>query len=93
MDTVVDRAGQFGGGFQLDAIRELDELAMDRGLDQQGRDSLRRRSLAAADLLALVLAYACVWLVLPPDVALSERLVLAAALPAVDRAQQAARAV
>jgi exopolysaccharide biosynthesis polyprenyl glycosylphosphotransferase len=45
------------------------------------RDSVRRRLLAVGDLLALALAYACVWVVAPPDAELSERLVLAGALP------------
>jgi exopolysaccharide biosynthesis polyprenyl glycosylphosphotransferase len=46
------------------------------------RDSVRRRLLAVADAVALVLAFATVWLLVPPDgVALSERLVLTGALP------------
>jgi exopolysaccharide biosynthesis polyprenyl glycosylphosphotransferase len=46
------------------------------------RDSVRRRLLAVADAAALILAYASVWLIVPPDgVELTERLVLAGALP------------
>jgi exopolysaccharide biosynthesis polyprenyl glycosylphosphotransferase len=45
------------------------------------RDSLRRRLLALADVLGLVLADAVVWLIAPPHARLSDRIVLAAALP------------
>jgi exopolysaccharide biosynthesis polyprenyl glycosylphosphotransferase len=46
------------------------------------RDSVRRRLLALADILAIAAAYACVWLLVPPaGVELHDRLVLGAALP------------
>jgi exopolysaccharide biosynthesis polyprenyl glycosylphosphotransferase len=45
------------------------------------RDTVRRRSLALADMVALALSYGLVWLVIPPDASLRSKLVLAAALP------------
>jgi exopolysaccharide biosynthesis polyprenyl glycosylphosphotransferase len=45
------------------------------------RDSARRRLLAAADLVALALAYWAVWLLVPGDIGGENPLLLAAALP------------
>src|SRR4051794_26354731 len=45
------------------------------------RDSVRRRLLAVADVAALIAAYGCVFLVLPPAAHLGDRLILMSALP------------
>src|SRR5213596_1174514 len=45
------------------------------------RDSMRRRALAAADVLALLGAYGVLWLVAPPPNAVTHDLVLLVALP------------
>src|SRR5882672_4150343 len=45
------------------------------------RDSMRRRALAAADVLALVGAYGVLWLVAPPPNSVTHDLVLLVALP------------
>jgi exopolysaccharide biosynthesis polyprenyl glycosylphosphotransferase len=45
------------------------------------RDSMRRRTLAAADVLALVGAYGVLWLLAPPPNSVSHDLVLLVALP------------
>jgi exopolysaccharide biosynthesis polyprenyl glycosylphosphotransferase len=46
------------------------------------RDSVRRRLLAVSDMLALAAAYAGVWLLMAPTAHISQRLALAAVLPA-----------
>jgi exopolysaccharide biosynthesis polyprenyl glycosylphosphotransferase len=45
------------------------------------RDSLRRRLLAVADVAGLITAYGLVFLIVPPQASLGERLVLATTLP------------
>jgi exopolysaccharide biosynthesis polyprenyl glycosylphosphotransferase len=50
-------------------------------VDTPRRDSMRRRALAAADVLALLGAYGAVWLVAPPPNSLAHDLVLLVALP------------
>src|SRR5207244_5727773 len=45
------------------------------------RDSMRRRALAAADVLALFAAYGLLWVVAPPPNSASHDLVLLVALP------------
>lgn len=62
-------------------LAQLDELVGEPSPSRARRDSIRRRLLALADVLALTAAYAGVWIIAPPDGELSERLVLAVALP------------
>jgi exopolysaccharide biosynthesis polyprenyl glycosylphosphotransferase len=45
------------------------------------RDSVRRRLLAVADIAALIAAYGCAFLVLPPAAHLGDRLILMCVLP------------
>src|SRR5437763_8226277 len=50
-------------------------------VDTPRRDSMRRRALAAADVLALVGAYGFLWLIAPPPNSVAHDLVLLVALP------------
>jgi exopolysaccharide biosynthesis polyprenyl glycosylphosphotransferase len=50
-------------------------------VDTPRRDSMRRRALAAADVLALLGAYGVLWLVAPPPNSVAHDLVLLVALP------------
>ncbi len=62
-------------------LDHFDEVVGAGRTDRSRRDSVRRRLLAVADFTALAVAYAGVWLLAPPSGDLSERLILAAALP------------
>jgi exopolysaccharide biosynthesis polyprenyl glycosylphosphotransferase len=73
--------GRPAESFPRPTVQDLDELLAGPALDREGRDSARRRSLAVADLLGLVLAYATVWLVVPPEADVASRLPLIGALP------------
>ena len=63
-------------------LDRYDELLAGAPAEPSRRDSIRRRLLAVADLAGLVAAYGLVWLIAPPAAQVSERLALAAALPA-----------
>jgi exopolysaccharide biosynthesis polyprenyl glycosylphosphotransferase len=62
-------------------LAQYEELLTGFEAEPSRRDSTRRRLLAVADIAGLVAASALVWLLIPPDADLSERLMLAAALP------------
>ena len=74
------RSSRFSAGWRRPSIASYDGL-LDGGAPPPRRDSVRRRLLAVSDALALVAAYGCVWLVLPPAAHVNQRLVLLAALP------------
>ena len=67
--------------FPRPKVQDLDELLDGPALDREGRDSTRRRYLALADVLGLAIAYAGVWLVVPPDADVTSRLPLLGAIP------------
>jgi exopolysaccharide biosynthesis polyprenyl glycosylphosphotransferase len=82
LDTLATDRPAAGTGHLAYPVEAYEGLLTTQEPGRSRRDSIRRRLLALGDVLALVVAYGLVWLVVPPDADVSERVLLLAALPA-----------